>query len=59
MGWCAVVVLWVVLWVEAGGLCRRLSLVGCAMGGAMDDAVGCAVVVPWVCGGLGDENKKE
>ena len=22
MGWCAVVVLWVVLWVEANGLCR-------------------------------------
>ena len=52
MGWCAVVVLWVVLWVEAGGLCRRLSLVGCAMGGAMDDAMGCAVGLWWLCVGL-------
>ena len=39
---------------------------GCAVVGAVDDAVGCALVVlwvcggfVWVCGGLGDENKKE
>jgi len=48
----------VVLWVEANGLCCRLRSVGCAMSGVMDDAVGCALVVPWVCGGLGDKNKK-
>ena len=66
MGWCAVVVLWVVLWVEASGWCYELRPMGCAMGGAVDDAVGCALVVlwvcggfVWVCGGLGDENKKE
>jgi len=57
VGWCVVVgVPW---------LCCGLRPVGYAVSVAVDDVVDCAVVVPWVCGGfvwvcggLGDENKK-
>ena len=40
-------------------LCCGLRPVGYAVSVAVDDVVGCAMVVLWVCGGLGDENKKE
>ena len=44
MGWCVVVgVPW---------LCCGLRPVDYAVSVAMDDAMGCAVVVPWVCGGF-------
>ena len=46
VGWCAMFVLWVVLWVEADGWCCELRPVGCAMGGA--------VGLWWVFGGCGD-----
>ena len=35
MGWCVVVVPWVVLWVEASGMCFGLRPMGGAVGGAM------------------------
>ena len=34
------------------GWCCELRPVGCAVGGAMDDAMGCAVGLWWLCVGL-------
>ena len=43
VGWCAMVVPSVVLWVEAGGLHHGLRLVGGVVDYAVDGAVGCVV----------------